>query len=294
MQVYYSDRFLKHSLGRGHPECPERLRVIRAGLEGKKNCKILEPKPIDKEELELVHGRDYLQELVSLSAAKATFPDNIFSEHTFDISALAASAARDAAMNCENDVAFALVRPPGHHAGKGFFGGFCYINNIAFATRSLQKKKKARGMIIDIDYHHGNGTQNIFRNDDSVFYLSLHADPKTEYPGTGFESENNKHITNVPLPPDTTDGDYIGIFGKALDKSVKSFEPEFIAVSAGFDTYYMDPIAGLGIRDIGTYGKIGEKIASLKLPTFVVLEGGYYLPKLDEISNSFFSSFQKI
>ncbi|MEM2974561.1 MAG: hypothetical protein QW112_02980, partial [Candidatus Micrarchaeia archaeon] len=265
--------------------------IIKKELEKIKRINFFEPDPIDKKEIELVHSKEYLTRLESLSTAGAVFPDNVFSKNTFDIALLSAAAAKSAAMNCTDNTTFALVRPPGHHAGREFFGGFCYINNIAFAAKSLQKYKGWRGMIIDIDYHHGNGTQDIFKNDESIFYLSLHADPRYAYPRTGFESENNSHIKNIPLPLDTSDLDHIKKFEKNMKECSKLFDPEFIAVSAGFDTYSMDPIAGLQINKIETYRRIGERIASLRLPTFIVLEGGYYLRELGRMVASFVSGF---
>jgi len=308
MLIYYSDLFLKHSLNSGHPECKERLETIKKALEkeNKLNIKFLEPKPIDDEELYIVHTKEHISKLKQLSEkgdsfsddnvlSEDNFVDNVFSKDTFKIAKHAAAAARDAALSCKKEFSFALVRPPGHHAGKNFFGGFCYINNVAFAVRSLQKINGFRKiMIIDFDYHTGNGTWDIFYEDPSVFYLSFHCDPHIAYPGTGFEHENTNHMVNVVMNPNTSDREYLEKFEKNVQKYFLSFKPDAIAVSAGFDSYFKDPIAGLEINEIGTYGKIGEMIRSLNKPTFATLEGGYYLPKLGEAANSFISAFQKI
>jgi acetoin utilization deacetylase AcuC-like enzyme len=294
MRVFYSDRFLGHSLGQGHPECPERLGVIKNELQKIPNAVFQEPADIPDTELELAHSKEYIRSLKEFSAAGAAFPDNVFSRDTFAISRFAAAAAKDAALNCidNKEFSFALVRPPGHHAGRDSFAGFCYINNIAFAVRSLQKEKSiGKVMIIDIDYHTGNGTWSIFHDDPSVFYLSFHCDPSTAYPGTGFENENTNHMVNVVMEPGTDDAIYLKRFIAAVQKYSDSFKPDAIAVSAGFDTWHQDPIAGLGIKDSKTYSRIAEAIAGLKLPTFATLEGGYYLPKLGGLVSNFVQPF---
>ena len=305
MKVYYSDQFLKHSMGVGHPECPRRLTEIKKELEKCNNIRFLEPKPIAEEELYLVHDKKHIAEIKQLSEKGASYSDNlilseddyadnVFRKETFDIALLAASAAKEAALNCNKEFSFALVRPPGHHAGKSSFAGFCYLNNLAFAVRSLQKIKRiSKVMIIDIDYHTGNGTWDIFHDDPSVFYLSFHCDPKVAYPGTGFEKENSSHMINVVMKPKTPDKEYLEKFEENVKRYNEEFGPEVIAVSAGFDTYCRDPIAGLGIEKLETYKSIGEIISSLKKPTFATLEGGYYLPELGRIVRSFVEGFHQ-
>lgn len=299
MRVFYSDRFLKHSLGQGHPECPERLRTIGEELRKLKDkggdVSFVEPKDIEDNELLLVHSKKYIESLKQLSAAGAAFSDNLFSKDTFAIARLTAAAAKQAALHAidAGEFSFALVRPPGHHAGRESFAGFCYINNVAFAVRSLQHEKARvkKVMIIDVDYHTGNGTWDIFYADPSVFYLSFHCDPRIAYPGTGFEHENTDHMVNVVMDPETNDSEYLTKFEVAVGKHFLEFNPDVIAVSAGFDTWHQDPIAGLGIREPETYAKIGEIIASLKRPTFATLEGGYYLPRLGELVKNFVQPF---
>lgn len=294
MRVFYSDKFLRHSLGRGHPECPERLTVVRDELQKLQDIKFQEPTDINDSELALVHSKSYLDRLKELSTSGASFPDNVFSRDTFAIARLAAAAAKAAAFNCidSNEFSFALVRPPGHHAGRESFAGFCYINNIAFAVRSLQEKKQVKkAMVLDFDYHTGNGSWDIFYDDPPVFYLSFHCDPSVAYPGTGFEHENTGHMVNVIMDKDTDDSEYLEKFEAAVRKHFSSFKPDAIAVSAGFDTWHQDPIAGLGIRDPETYSKIGRIIASLKKPTFATLEGGYFLPMLGKLAASFIKPF---
>lgn len=293
MIIFYSNKFLLHSLGEGHPESPERLKVIKRELENL-NCNFVEPKDISEEELYLVHDKKYIERLKQLSESGGIFPDNVFSKDTFKIAKLAAAAVKEAALNCEKEFSFALVRPPGHHAGKNTFGGFCYINNIAFGIRSLQRIKRVKKvMLLDFDYHMGNGTWDIFYNDNSVFYLSFHCNPAFAYPGTGFEDENTDHMVNVVMNPNVSDKEYLIKFEENVKEYFKKFKPEVIAVSAGFDSYFKDPIAGLQIKNTETYKEIGSIIFSLKKPTFSTLEGGYYLPKLGEMVKNFIEAFSQ-
>jgi acetoin utilization deacetylase AcuC-like enzyme len=275
MRIFYSPKFLGISQGPGHPECPERLTAILDALEGNE---VIEPKAAGENELQLVHTKEHIERVRQFSFEEANFPNNKFYKNTFDIAKLAAGAAVQAAEDClKNGFAFALVRPPGHHAGKDFFDGFCYFNNLALAV----KKSGMRTAIIDIDVHHGNGTQDIFYNDENVFYLSTHQYPL--FPGTGLRSENNSHVLDIPLPPGISDGTYLQILGKALEEA-KRFEPELIAISAGFDTYVDDYLANFALTD---YAGIGRLISRFDCPKFACLEGGYYLPKLGENVRNF-------
>jgi acetoin utilization deacetylase AcuC-like enzyme len=283
MNVIYSDTFLLHDMGPSHPESPERLRAIMDYLKGRIEFATLEPLKVRDEDLLIVHDPDYIEKLKQLSATGATFPDNIFSRDTFNIAKLAAGGALRAAIECFNDFSFALVRPPGHHAGRASFAGFCYLNNIAFAVKSIQKMGKSkRAMIIDIDVHDGNGTHDIFKDDKSVFYLSFHQDPSAFYPYAGFEDENSDHVRNVLFSPGAKDDEYIRKFKSNLKECVSSFRPDLIGISTGFDTYRDDPLGGLSISSPHTYFKLGKIISALKLPTFAVLEGGYCIEKLGE------------
>ncbi len=160
------------------------------------------------------------------------------------------------------------MRPPGHHAGKDELGGFCYFNNIAIAIkRALSGVKKAA--ILDLDGHHGNGTQDIFKSEKRVLYVSLHQSPL--YPGTGLVSEDN--CLNYPLKPGTNEEIYLPVLNEALEK-IKDFNPQILGISLGLDSFRLDPLTGLNLG-ISTYRKIGEMISKLNIPDFAVLEGGY-------------------
>jgi acetoin utilization deacetylase AcuC-like enzyme len=173
--------------------------------------------------------------------------------------------------------AFALCRPPGHHAGRDYAGGYCFINNAAVAANWLSSK--GRVALLDIDYHCGNGTQDIFYERSDVLTLSIHADPDFEYPHFwGYSDETGAGTgmgfhKNYPLPKGTDDTRYLEVLEEAL-ATIRRFEPAFLVVSAGMDIYADDPLGTIKVSTDGI-GNIGKKIASLDLPSLVVMEGGY-------------------
>ena len=178
---------------------------------------------------------------------------------------------------------YALCRPPGHHTGRNYYGGYCYLNNAAIAGRSLGQDGE-RVAILDIDYHHGNGTQAIFYTDRAGWYGSLHIDPRTAYPFyAGYEEERGAGAGegtnwNMPLPPGTDQEGYLDAL-EALLARLDAFGPRWLVVSAGFDTYVLDPITKFRVTTAG-FGEIGQRIRALDLPTLVVQEGGYHVPDL--------------
>jgi acetoin utilization deacetylase AcuC-like enzyme len=184
-------------------------------------------------------------------------------------------------------VAYALCRPPGHHVGLDLYGGFCYLNNAAIVARHLQ----ARVAILDIDYHHGNGTQTIFYSDPSVLYCSLHAHPDLDYPyywgyadETG-QGEGRGTNRNFPLPLGVDDEVYLATLRQAL-QVIHDFCPRFLVISAGFDTVAGDPVGSFSLTTDGL-ARIGEAIAGLSLPTVVLQEGGYLIERLGENAVAF-------
>lgn len=188
--------------------------------------------------------------------------------------------------------AYALCRPPGHHAGAAFMGGYCYLNNAALAAHALLSM--GRVAIIDIDYHHGNGTQDIFWDDPRVFFASIHAHPAQDYPYyAGYREERggeNAYGTtlNLPLPHGTGPDPYLAALNTACAE-VSAFKPASLIVSLGFDTFKDDPIASFKL-EVDTFAAIGSRLASLNLPTLYIQEGGYCLPKLGEMAVAFFGS----
>ncbi|OGO16691.1 MAG: hypothetical protein A2Z14_10800 [Chloroflexi bacterium RBG_16_48_8] len=191
---------------------------------------------------------------------------------------------------------YALCRPPGHHAASDLYGGFCYVNNAAAAARYVQTRQRgSRLAILDIDFHHGNGTQSIFYTDPSVLYCSLHADPDFEYPyywgqadeqGEGLGRGFNH---NWPLPLGTNDKLYLDTLEQAL-KTVRTFSPDVLVLSAGFDIVEGDTVGGFNIPQAGL-SQISEHIAQLKLPTIILQEGGYNLERLGQDVVLFLSHF---
>lgn len=192
---------------------------------------------------------------------------------------------------------YALCRPPGHHAYADMAGGFCYLNNTAIAAQHLRSRFK-RVAIIDVDLHHGNGTQSIFYHRADVLTVSLHADPISFYPffwGYAQERGEGPGIgcnLNFPLQRGTQDEDYVKILRQTLDH-IDSFCPDALVVALGLDAYEGDPLAGLSITTKG-FGRIGAAIAELKLPTVVVQEGGYLSKALGDNLKSFLNGFEKI
>jgi acetoin utilization deacetylase AcuC-like enzyme len=186
----------------------------------------------------------------------------------YELARLSAGAAILASQ--QTQPAFSLMRPPGHHAEHDRIMGFCYFNNIAIAIAKLLAEDTARHIaILDFDCHHGNGTEDIFRGDERVLFVSLHQSPC--YPGTGLIARDN--CVNYPLPPGTGPASYLDALDNALEK-IRVFAPDRLAVSAGFDTYKNDPITDMAL-EIETYRDIARRIAALRLPAFMVLEGGY-------------------
>jgi len=259
-KIVFSEKCLGY--GQLHIEGPERVRRAAENL-ADAGFEFVEPEPASEEDILLAHDMDYIWALKKSLAADADTPayDNIY-----EFARLSAGGAILAA----KIGGFSIMRPPGHHAGT--FGaalgamtrGFCYLNNIAIAVKHLGKPT----LILDIDGHHGNGTQEIFFGDKNVTYISLHRHPN--YPGTGATSEKN--CLNFPLPADCGDE----VHTKTLDKALGMVDMrkfEVVAVSAGFDTHEGD-LASLGLTEKG-YREIGNRIARLNKHTFFVLEGGY-------------------
>lgn len=204
-------------------------------------------------------------------------------------SANLAFVGAQAVLNGEHH-AYAMCRPPGHHAGSNFAGGYCYFNNAAIAARVLQQM--GRVAILDIDYHHGNGTQAIFWNDPDVLFISIHADPTIDYPFySGYTDEIGGDdaegtTVNLPLAHGSGEPEYFAALETAYEH-IRAFSPAALVVSLGFDTYKDDPMARFEL-EIDSYHKIGRGIRALGLPTLYVQEGGYYVDALGEMAVSFF------
>jgi acetoin utilization deacetylase AcuC-like enzyme len=218
-------------------------------------------------------------------------------EHTWEAaywSAQCALTAADFVLAGERS-AYAICRPPGHHAASNLYGGLCYLNNAAIAARYLQTAGLPRLAILDIDYHHGNGTQEIFYTNPSILYCSLHAHPDDDYPYYwGAEDETGEGAGagfnfNFPLPQGTHDTAYLAALDRALG-IIRRFAPSGMVISAGFDIAAGDPIGGFNLTVEGL-AKVGQQIAALALPTVIIQEGGYLVERLGEYAAAFLQAF---
>ncbi|MEO1048479.1 MAG: histone deacetylase family protein [Pseudomonadota bacterium] len=210
--------------------------------------------------------------------------------------AQSALSALDAIASHEAKQAFAVCRPPGHHCGRDYFGGYCYLNNAAIVARAATTAGLGPVAILDVDYHHGNGTQDIFYEDPSVFFASIHADPKSDYPyfwghadesGTG---DGRGFNFNQPLPRGTTWEAYAPALDKAL-KRIASFGAKTLIVSYGADTFENDPISAFKLTTADMH-RIGATIRTLDLPTLTVMEGGYHIDALGKNVQAYLSGLQ--
>jgi acetoin utilization deacetylase AcuC-like enzyme len=266
MKIFYSSECLTYNQP-GHPESPERIRSTSEFLK-EQGFSFVEPQPCEEEDILLVHTNEHLNNIKENHFFDSDTPalPNIFNHALL----AAGSAILSAKTAIQEDSAFSLIRPPGHHATRNRIMGFCYLNNIAIAaSKYIKNHPEKKAAILDIDCHHGNGTEDIFLGNPSVLYVSLHQSPL--YPGTGRESHDN--CLNFPLPSGTSETEYLSTLNSACEK-ISEFNPSLIGISAGFDTYKGDPLTQFNL-DKTTYKKIGEIISNLSKPLFIIMEGGY-------------------
>ena len=287
---FFHEEYLQHDTGAFHPENARRLTAIVNGLHENRlwdRLKHITPSPATEEQILLCHTKEHfdLMREYSQRGSAQIDPDTRVSAHSFDAAMLAVGASVQAVDeilkgDCRN--AFAAVRPPGHHATGDRAMGFCLFNNIAIAARhAIRNHRLKRVLIMDWDVHHGNGTQDIFYEDPSVIYVSLHQEH--HYPGTGRQQETGAGEArgtkiNIPLPAFTGPAVYEEHFQRAL-KQTEQFEPEFIFISCGFDAHENDPLANLGLSN-ETYGRLTEYLMEFASQfghqrIFSILEGGY-------------------
>ena len=304
--IIFTPKYLDHNSGAGHPESSDRLRAImkelkESGLLESGKCSLIEPKPASVKDVELVHQPDYIQlveRVCSSGGGLLDLGDTVVSPESYETALYAvggAVKAADVVINGEFQNAFAFVRPPGHHAGPSYAMGFCLFNNVAVAAAHLLRDfHLKRILILDVDAHHGNGTQEIFYDTNKVLYIGLHQDPRG-FPGTGFidelgDGDGLGYTVNVPFPYQTGDKAYLEAFNQIVIPIIRQYKPQFIFVSTGLDGYYTDPVASLSLS-ASTYLKDFEKFLNLASQfcmgkLVAVLEGGYSLNFIGKIATA--------
>jgi len=289
-----SDTYQNHNTGDGHPEKIDRVTAVIENFKKLDNKNLIWKKPskFNRSLLEVTHNSDYIN-FVEKSFPKKGFSfldgDTIVSPGSKEASSDAVGSiitAIDGVQNKEFKNAFCAVRPPGHHAEKNKAMGFCIYNNVAVGANYLISKYKLNKVaIIDFDVHHGNGTQDIFHDNEKVLYISTHQFPY--YPGSGTEQEKGKYdnIFNIPLPAGTTSREYLNAYEFVL-KKINKFKPEFILLSAGFDAHKNDPLAQFQLESKDFYEITKRTLELSKIycngKVVSILEGGYDLLALQE------------
>jgi acetoin utilization deacetylase AcuC-like enzyme len=264
-----------------HPESPHRLEVLLESL-----ATWTEAAPATVVQIERCHTAEHVARIRAIDHDTWLDGDTPASATSFEAALLAAGAAIEAARTG----GFAVVRPPGHHAPPDRAMGFCLFNNAAIAARAAQAELGLeRVAIVDWDVHHGNGTQDIFWDDPSVLYVSLHQWPF--YPGTGRPGEGNETTVNVPLPAGSGNEDYFSAFDEVVEPTVRGFEPDLLVVSAGFDAHVDDPLAMMEITGAG-FRELARRSTALAPRMAAVLEGGYNLETLPGLVHAALDGFR--
>jgi len=293
LNVLYTDRFLQHDTGYGHPERPERLKACREGLlqsEYAAALKWVEPRRANQDELRLVHTLTHILN-VRHTAERGGFSldaDTTVSPESYDVALQSTGAWLDG-VDCvldHQESAFVLSRPPGHHAERDQAMGFCLFSNCAIAASYASQVKGLRNiMVLDWDVHHGNGTQHILESDPKMTYCSLHQWPY--YPGTGASHETGDYnnVLNIPLPIDSGKDAYYQAFDQQVLPLLRARAPELLIISAGFDASLNDPLGGMQLLP-EHFAEFTRYCLDVSPHLLVGLEGGYDLKDLAACSRA--------
>lgn len=292
MLLIASPRFEDHVTPPGHPERPERAAVFNAVANGWRDQggALTEPRAATRDELALVHSDDHLDRIAAAAGKPSMLdPDTFTSPESYEVALLAAGATIQAAEHAikSGETAFALVRPPGHHAERDKAMGFCLFNNVAVAAAAVVAGGIDKVAVVDIDVHHGNGTQWMFYADPRVLYISSHQFPF--YPGTGAADETGHgdgvgFTVNIPLEAGATDADFDLVYRSIAVPVLEQFAPQLILISAGYDAHEADPLAAMRMSATG-YARILARLKSTAAKSgalALVTEGGYDLQALRE------------
>ncbi|MDN3986577.1 histone deacetylase family protein [Zwartia vadi] len=330
VKLHHPQTYLSRGQMRKPQEIPDRVDGILEGL-SKMNLSVVEPKDYGRTPLLAVHAPEYLNFLEHAHRRWKEIPQdwgdevmsNVYVRHPNPLRGILAEAARyladgscpigphtwtssywaaQSAVAAAEEIlagerkAYALCRPPGHHARRDAAGGFCYINNAAVAAQHL-RQKFGKVVVLDTDMHHGQGVQEIFYGRDDVMYVSVHGDPTNFYPVVaGFDDEQGEgqgegFNLNLPMPHGSTEKVFFDKVQVAIE-TIQRFKPDAIVLALGFDVYKDDPQAQVAVTTEG-FARLGKIVSDLNLPTVVVQEGGYHLGAMSDNTHSFFTGFLK-